>query len=112
MGAHPVFSISRRFSIVRARLLLLRQAKVVALEEELEKLDFQEPSPLNLGSFRADTNIARIQVLKDLDKALAEYGKYSTEALHSTPPKVDRYAAANKIWGREKLRQNLDMFHR
>ncbi len=75
MGAHPDFSVSRRFSVVRARLLLLKQQRVAALEKQLEELDLQEPRPLYLGSFQADANATRLQVLKDLDEALADYGK-------------------------------------
>ncbi|KAL6713004.1 hypothetical protein ACLMJK_009400 [Lecanora helva] len=75
IGEHPAFSVSRRFSAVRARLLLLKQQRVVALEKQLLELDLQEPVELNLGSFEADANATRLQVLKDLDGALAEYGK-------------------------------------
>lgn len=75
VGAHPVFSVSRRFSVVRARLLLLKQDRVAALEGQLEELDLQEPRSLYLGSFQADANAARKQVVKDLDEALAEHGK-------------------------------------
>lgn len=75
IGAHPAFSVSRRFSVVRARLLLPKQERVAALEKQLEELDLQEPRPLYLGSFQADANAARIQVIKDLDEALADYGK-------------------------------------
>ncbi|MCJ1334640.1 hypothetical protein MMC10_011352, partial [Thelotrema lepadinum] len=73
VGAHPAFSVSRRFSIVRARLLFFKQHKVETLEKQLEELDLQEQRPLHLGSFGADTNILRIQVLKKLDRALADY---------------------------------------
>lgn len=56
MGAHSDFSVSRRFSIIRARLLLHKQQRVVALEKQLEELDSQESRPLYLGSFEADAN--------------------------------------------------------
>jgi len=75
VGAHPAFSVSRRFSVVRARLLLLKQQRVSALEKQLAKLDRQELRPLYLGSFQADANATRLQVLTDLDEALADYGK-------------------------------------
>ena len=75
VGAHPAFSVSRRFSITRARLLLFKQQRVVALEKKLEELDQQEPRALNLGSIQADTNSARIEILKELDSALADYGR-------------------------------------
>jgi hypothetical protein len=72
---HPTFSVSRRFSAVRARLLLLKQDRVAVLEKRLEELDRQVQPQLHLGSFQADTNAARIQVLKELDKSLADYGR-------------------------------------
>lgn len=75
VGAHPNFSVFRRFSVVRARLLLRKQQRVAALEKQLEELDLQEPRPLYLGSFEADANATRLQVLKELDEALADYGK-------------------------------------
>ena len=81
IGAHPTFSVFRRFSVIRARLLLLKQQRMTALEKQLEQLDFQEPRALHLGSIQADTNAARIQILKDLDEALADYGE-----LHESSP--------------------------
>ena len=45
------------------------------LEKQLNELDLQESQPLYLGSFQADANVPRLQVLKDLDAALADYGK-------------------------------------
>lgn len=75
VGAHPAFSVSRRFSVVRARLLLLKQQRVAALEKRLEELDLKELRPLYLGSFQADANLPRSQVLKNLDEALVDYGK-------------------------------------
>ena len=75
IGAHPAFSLSSRFSTVRARLLLLKQERVSALERRLEELDLQEERQLFLGSFQQDQNAARSEVLQDLDEALADYGK-------------------------------------
>ena len=76
VGEHPTFSVSRRFSVVRARLLFSKQYRVVALEKQLQELDLQQPPEEQyLGSFDADANATRLQVLKDLDEALADYGK-------------------------------------
>lgn len=58
-----------------ARLLLLKQERVAVLERRLEELDRQEQPRLHLGSFQADTNTARSQVLKELDESLADYGR-------------------------------------
>ena len=74
IGAHPAFSLSSRFSTVRARLLLLKQERVAELERRLDELDLAEERQLFLGSLQRDQNTARIQVLKELDEALADYG--------------------------------------
>ncbi|KAL8909886.1 MAG: hypothetical protein Q9171_004799 [Xanthocarpia ochracea] len=57
------------------RNMKLAQERVAALEKQLEELNLQEPRPLFLGSFQADANAMRIQVLTNLDEALADYGK-------------------------------------
>ena len=95
MGAHPAFSVSRRFSVVRARLLLLKQQRVTVLEKQLEELDLQESRPLYLGSYQADANASRLQVLKDLDAALADYGKSYDRTLSTlfSPDKKVGYEA-------------------
>ena len=74
VGAHPAFSLSRRFTVARARLLLLKQDRVSALEKRLLDLDQQEQRPLFLGSFRRDCNTDRKNTLFELDMALADYG--------------------------------------
>ncbi|KAI0529879.1 hypothetical protein GGR58DRAFT_281222 [Xylaria digitata] len=73
IGAHPDFSLARRFSTTRARLLLMKQDEVYRLEHDLEQIDAQEQRPLFLGTFQADRNETRRKVLKDLDRTLAEY---------------------------------------
>ena len=75
VGSHDAFHVYRRFSSTRARLLLLKQDRVSALEQQLEKIDHEETSPLFLGAARRDCNAARLQVLDDIDAALAEYGR-------------------------------------
>jgi hypothetical protein len=73
------FALSRRFSIMRARLLLIKQDRVSLLEQQLEELDQNEPRSLFLGSIRKDQNPRRESVLQELDIALADYG---ANALH------------------------------
>ncbi|KAK4690873.1 hypothetical protein P7C71_g6014, partial [Lecanoromycetidae sp. Uapishka_2] len=73
VGSHDAFHVYRRFSSTRARLLLLKQDRVSALEQQLEQVDDEETSPLFLGTARRDRNAARLQVLDDIDAALAEY---------------------------------------
>ena len=77
MAAHKSFYICRRFSRLRARLLLLKQDKLSALEEQLEKIDQEERAAFCLGSSRDDANEERKLVLADIDKDLAEYGTVS-----------------------------------
>ena len=74
IGSHTDFSLASRFSVVRARLLLQKQARVSALEKQLEQCDLQETKPIHLGSVQQDQNPTRLQILRDLDEALAEYG--------------------------------------
>jgi hypothetical protein len=64
---------------VRARLLLHKQDSVSLLEDRLRAIDETEPRVLFLGSMRRDRNPERIQALKELDVALADYGKYEME---------------------------------
>jgi hypothetical protein len=74
VAAHTSFQICRRFSTLRARLLLLKQDKLSRLEQQLEKIDTDERAPLFLGSSRDDTNEERSSTLSEIDRALADYG--------------------------------------
>lgn len=76
IGAHPPFHISRRFSQLRSRLLLLKQDELSILEAKLEAVDEEETKELYLGNHRRDKNPVRRQILKDIDGALKEYGMY------------------------------------
>jgi hypothetical protein len=66
----------RRFSNLRARLLLLKQDKLSQLERKLEALDEAETNPLFLGMNRLDNNEARAEVVSEIDRNLAEYGMF------------------------------------
>ena len=81
VGAHSAFSLSRRFTVVRARLLLVKQDRVSALEGQLRELDEQEQRPLFLGSLRRDGNTERANLLSELDPALADYGNFSSQSI-------------------------------
>ncbi|KAL9609814.1 MAG: hypothetical protein Q9167_005441 [Letrouitia subvulpina] len=74
VGAHDSFQICRRFLALRVRLLLMKQDKLTALEEDLHHLDQEERCGLFLGSFRSDRNLKRKEILNQVDTALAEYG--------------------------------------
>ncbi len=80
---HPSFHVCRRFSTVRARLLLRKQDQIVTLERRLEHLDQTEHRRLFLASLRHDVNPDREGVLNELDKTLLEYGMYTD---HDTFP--------------------------
>lgn len=75
MGSHTTFLICRRFSDLRARLLLLKQDRISSLEEQLDRIDREETHPLFLGNSRRDRNEERKTVLADIDLALADYGR-------------------------------------
>lgn len=74
--AERSFQVWRRFSILRTRLLLLKQDKLSQLEEQLENIDAydEEDAPLFLGSYRRDQNDQRHEVLEKIDEALKDYG--------------------------------------
>ena len=81
IGSHPAFNVCRRFSAVRARLLLLKQDKVSRLEKSLMDTDANETRLLFLGSSRRDTNSARLGILTELDAALKDLGRAIRGAL-------------------------------
>ncbi|KIW77439.1 hypothetical protein Z517_09885 [Fonsecaea pedrosoi CBS 271.37] len=84
VATHNAFHVYRRFSTLRARLLLLKQDKLAALEKQLEMVDQQEPNPLFLASCRRDKNVEREAILSRIDTALVDYGKF-TPFLFSHP---------------------------
>ncbi|OTA93382.1 hypothetical protein M434DRAFT_395646 [Hypoxylon sp. CO27-5] len=73
IASHDSFYICRRFSSLRARLLLRKQDNLSILEERLEKIDRSECNSLRLGSYRRDDNEERQSVLSEIDKALSDY---------------------------------------
>lgn len=75
ISSHPSFSLCRRFSNLRARLLLRKQDRLALLERRLERLDAEEENRLALGSIRRDDNEERLALLAEIDEALLDYGK-------------------------------------
>ncbi|KAA6413164.1 MAG: hypothetical protein FRX48_02908 [Lasallia pustulata] len=73
IAAHDPFHLCRRFSNLRARLLLLKQDRLSLLEKQLERIDLEETAVLFLGSSRCDSNMKRKSILSDIDTALADY---------------------------------------
>ena len=81
MKAHLAFSVSRRFFVVCARLLLFKQQRVAALEKQLEEFDLQKSRSLYFDSFQADANISRQKILKNFDEILRDYDKSYVQIL-------------------------------
>jgi len=75
IASHDSFYIYRRFSLLRAQLLLLKQDRLSQLELRLQKVNQEETQPLHLGSCRRDKNPERQLILSEIDSALADYGK-------------------------------------
>ncbi|RYP41125.1 hypothetical protein DL768_010540 [Monosporascus sp. mg162] len=75
IASHDSFFISRRFSGLRARLLLLKQDRLAILEQRLGRIDREESDMLALGSTRSDNSEERSSVLSEIDEALADYDK-------------------------------------
>jgi hypothetical protein len=71
VGADPAFNVARRFSILRARLLHLKQDRLSVLEKKLESIDQEEKAVLFLGASRRDKNVERQAVIANIDSALA-----------------------------------------
>lgn len=78
IGTHSSFYVCRRFSTLRARLLLQKQDRISKLERQLQHIDKEELQPLFLGSLRRDRNQGRERVLADIDEALRDYGEATT----------------------------------
>lgn len=74
ISAHGPYFLCRRFDKLRARILLLKQNKLSMLEERLEQVDSEEPSPLFLGKSRCDRNAERLSLLSQIEACLADYG--------------------------------------
>ena len=74
INAHPTLNVFRRFSKLRARIILRKQDTLSVLEQRLENLDSQETTALFLASNRLDGNSERQTVLNDIETALQDYG--------------------------------------
>ncbi|KAF2626793.1 hypothetical protein BU25DRAFT_72116 [Macroventuria anomochaeta] len=77
ISSHAPFFLCRRFSRLRARVLLKKQDRLSMLEERLDEIDDKETSLLFLGKSRIDKNAARLSLLEDIESALADYGECS-----------------------------------
>ena len=75
LAAYDPYLICRRFSKLRARLLLLKQDRLSVLESKLEETDQNEKCPLFLGKSRCDRNADRISLLSEIETRLKDYDK-------------------------------------
>lgn len=75
VGAHPSLHVFRRFTRLRARLILQKQDRLCLLEQELDELDRTEPKRLFLGSLRSDRNTTRNKLCDAIDMAMKDYGE-------------------------------------
>jgi hypothetical protein len=78
--------VFRRFTRLRARLLLSKQDQLTLLENQLDKVDREEESPMFLGSTRLDRNAQRKEILSQIESKLQEYGAYSQPEKDMTAP--------------------------
>ncbi|KAF2195567.1 hypothetical protein K469DRAFT_649652 [Zopfia rhizophila CBS 207.26] len=89
IAADDSFHLCRRFSNLRARLLLTKQDEISELEEQLEQIDREETVVPFLASIRHDNNNKRRDVLSRIDTALTRY-----DALVERNHKMLSYRAA------------------
>ncbi|KAI7781661.1 hypothetical protein LA080_014427 [Diaporthe eres] len=76
LAAYDPYVICRRFTKLRARLLLLKQDRLTVLEERLEEVDQKETCPMFLGVGRCDGNAERASVLSEIESQLADYDRF------------------------------------
>jgi hypothetical protein len=75
LAAYDPYVICRRFTRLRARLLLLKQDRLSALEARLDEVDDMERRPLFFGASRCDRNPERAALLSEIESQLADYGE-------------------------------------
>ena len=81
LAASNPYLLCRRFTRLRARVLLLKQDRLSVLEKQLDQIDHEEAHPLFLGKSRCDANSNRLSVLADIDLCLADLGEYCHYAI-------------------------------
>ncbi|KAK0621796.1 hypothetical protein B0T17DRAFT_618198 [Bombardia bombarda] len=100
ISSHPDFHVFRRFSAVRARLLLYKQDRLTVLEQQLADLDKKEKRELFRASFRMDENKDRRRLMGEIDNALSEYDDLMSrnEKALSMKSTSARHATSLKNW--------------
>ncbi|KAI8629553.1 hypothetical protein F5Y19DRAFT_433455 [Xylariaceae sp. FL1651] len=77
LAAYDSYFLCRRFNKLRARVLLRKQDRLSVLEQRLEDVDQQEPSPLFLGKSRLDRNHHRLSLLAEIESTLEDYDQFA-----------------------------------
>ncbi|OBT62557.1 hypothetical protein VE03_07366 [Pseudogymnoascus sp. 23342-1-I1] len=109
VASDQAWFITRRFSTLNARIILLLQDKIVELEEKLNMYDefssqsdevMQDSNDTHNGSFRLDRESQRTRVLDDLVVAVAKYNSFVNEysQLASRPPVRNDDVKAVRKW--------------
>ncbi|KAK4176441.1 hypothetical protein QBC36DRAFT_311121 [Triangularia setosa] len=100
LSANDHFFIARRFTKIRARILLLKQDKLSMLEERIETIDRDERCPLFLGKSRCDRNTERIDTLAEFEERLADYDRFleQTHRMLSFNPAQPRDIRSLQNW--------------
>ncbi|KAK0113057.1 hypothetical protein ONS95_014763 [Cadophora gregata] len=100
LSEYEPYFLCRRFSKLRARLLLLKQDRLSVLEERLERVDHEEFSPLFLGKRRCDKNPDRLSLLSEIESCLADYDQFaeSTYKMLNFGPAQERDVESLQHW--------------
>ncbi|KAK0703661.1 hypothetical protein B0T26DRAFT_744402 [Lasiosphaeria miniovina] len=100
ISAHDPFLVCRQFKKLRARLLLLKQDKLSALEQRLEQIDRDETCPLFLGKGRSDGNQDRESILSEIELCLKDYDQFAerTNRMLGLAPANERDVESLQNW--------------
>ncbi|CEJ93277.1 hypothetical protein VHEMI08877 [[Torrubiella] hemipterigena] len=100
ISAHNPFLILRRFTQLRARLLLLKQDRLTDLEQKLNEIDSHERRVLFLGQSRHDANEERAAILTDIESCINDYDKFATQTkqILTIPPAHTRDVNSLQNW--------------
>lgn len=82
LGRYPEMRSFRRFGMVRMRLLLKQQDKIILLGQKLFNIHTSEEREIWLGSIRRDKNGQRTDVLRHLNRELKLYGEFQCFSIH------------------------------
>ena len=75
MASDKSFVLFKRFGELHTRLLLYKQDELVEIEQRLKDLDNEERTSYHLASRRDDMNLARKELVTEIESKLSSYGK-------------------------------------